>query len=134
VSPDHLVVRCSCSSSCLTFSFCFVLLRRPPRSTLFPYTTLFRSWNACFNDDFLGRHTPHFVFPTKPGCTNGVLDVHSKIDYVHGNLRNRLQYTKTPWRADDQMRLTVFMELHHPSNTPGDALARYRPIGSIFIQ
>src|SRR5690606_41374570 len=25
-------------------SFCFVCLRRPPRSTLFPYTTLFRSF------------------------------------------------------------------------------------------
>src|SRR5699024_12611440 len=24
-------------------SFCFLVLRRPPRSTLFPYTTLFRS-------------------------------------------------------------------------------------------
>src|SRR5687768_17755729 len=27
----------------LVFSFFFLLLRRPPRSTLFPYTTLFRS-------------------------------------------------------------------------------------------
>src|SRR5690349_25140149 len=26
-----------------TFFFLFILLRRPPRSTLFPYTTLFRS-------------------------------------------------------------------------------------------
>src|SRR5690349_23800008 len=25
------------------FPFCFLMLRRPPRSTLFPYTTLFRS-------------------------------------------------------------------------------------------
>src|SRR5438132_10157241 len=25
-------------------SFSLVLIRRPPRSTLFPYTTLFRSW------------------------------------------------------------------------------------------
>src|SRR3989339_817147 len=24
----------------------FLIIRRPPRSTLFPYTTLFRSWNA----------------------------------------------------------------------------------------
>src|SRR3712207_8430642 len=24
-------------------SFCFLMIRRPPRSTLFPYTTLFRS-------------------------------------------------------------------------------------------
>src|SRR5260370_38749461 len=28
------------------FSFFFLMIRRPPRSTLFPYTTLFRSWPA----------------------------------------------------------------------------------------
>src|SRR5438067_13455378 len=33
----------SCSHS---FSFFFLMIRRPPRSTLFPYTTLFRSWSA----------------------------------------------------------------------------------------
>src|SRR5260370_1327039 len=27
-------------------SFFFLRIRRPPRSTLFPYTTLFRSWSA----------------------------------------------------------------------------------------
>src|SRR5437764_9291528 len=33
-----------CSSCILTFTFVFfVLIPRPPRSTLFPYTTLFRS-------------------------------------------------------------------------------------------
>src|SRR5437773_7543169 len=26
------------------FAFFFLIIRRPPRSTLFPYTTLFRSW------------------------------------------------------------------------------------------
>src|SRR2546427_8784740 len=26
------------------FTFFFLMIRRPPRSTLFPYTTLFRSW------------------------------------------------------------------------------------------
>src|SRR5437870_9804249 len=34
---------------CLLFIFFFLMLRRPPRSTLFPYTTLFRS-----NDRRLG--------------------------------------------------------------------------------
>src|SRR3712207_8777083 len=29
------------------FSFFFLMIRRPPRSTLFPYTTLFRSPPAC---------------------------------------------------------------------------------------
>src|SRR5690606_41327322 len=32
-------------SSCVLRSYVvYLLLRRPPRSTLFPYTTLFRSW------------------------------------------------------------------------------------------
>src|SRR5690606_41298413 len=37
---------CHTSSSLHTFSFLhfFLLLRRPPSSTLFPYTTLFRSY------------------------------------------------------------------------------------------
>src|SRR5699024_12424047 len=29
------------------FRFFFLMLRRPPRSTLFPYTTLFRSRSSC---------------------------------------------------------------------------------------
>src|SRR2546429_9760332 len=42
------------------------MIRRPPRSTLFPYTTLFRSWRklpaqlACFRL-FLGTPPPSFV-------------------------------------------------------------------------
>src|SRR5437879_13618604 len=35
------------------FLFFFLMIRRPPRSTLFPYTTLFRSGGRC--DD--GRRT-----------------------------------------------------------------------------
>src|SRR3712207_9490364 len=34
----------------LGYLFCFIfflMIRRPPRSTLFPYTTLFRSWLLC---------------------------------------------------------------------------------------
>src|SRR5438132_8841051 len=33
----------SCTVSFLPLLFFFLLIRRPPRSTLFPYTTLFRS-------------------------------------------------------------------------------------------
>src|SRR5258706_5938864 len=31
--------------SCFLLLFFFLMIRRPPRSTLFPYTTLFRSWD-----------------------------------------------------------------------------------------
>src|SRR3712207_7276033 len=31
---------------CVLYKFFFLMIRRPPRSTLFPYTTLFRSRDA----------------------------------------------------------------------------------------
>src|SRR2546425_11008394 len=40
-----------CSSRVLAVFFFFLMIRRPPRSTLFPYTTLFRSHSCC-------RHWP----------------------------------------------------------------------------
>src|SRR5262245_65578314 len=38
-----LCVCCCFSCLGLHFTFFFLMIRRPPRSTLFPYTTLFRS-------------------------------------------------------------------------------------------
>src|SRR6266404_8852509 len=35
--------------------FFFLMIRRPPRSTLFPYTTLFRSSEPCAPDSSLRR-------------------------------------------------------------------------------
>src|ERR1039458_5571592 len=37
---------CPCSSVLVSIFFFFLMIRRPPRSTLFPYTTLFRSDTA----------------------------------------------------------------------------------------
>src|ERR1039457_4759364 len=34
-----------------SFFFFFLMIRRPPRSTLFPYTTLFRSWCSQADDE-----------------------------------------------------------------------------------
>src|SRR3712207_8440268 len=39
--------------------FFFLMIRRPPRSTLFPYTTLFRSWT--------GPRAPRVVLVGLPG-------------------------------------------------------------------
>src|SRR5690242_21814198 len=36
------------------YYFFFLMIRRPPRSTLFPYTTLFRS-GGTIDDDVVGR-------------------------------------------------------------------------------
>src|SRR5256885_6401174 len=45
------------SSSLLSFFFFFLMIRRPPRSTLFPYTTLFRSWG--YRNPFGLRFAPN---------------------------------------------------------------------------
>src|SRR6266581_5320648 len=46
---------------CFFFLFFFLMIRRPPRSTLFPYTTLFRSEHAdrdCSGPDRPGERRP----------------------------------------------------------------------------
>src|SRR3712207_8949112 len=47
----------------------FLMIRRPPRSTLFPYTTLFRS------DDGEDRHDEHH-----DGIGHGGLDLRPQLD------------------------------------------------------
>src|SRR3712207_7199602 len=48
--------------------FCFLMIRRPPRSTLFPYTTLFRSiccllgYGASAVNPYLAFETLHDMF------------------------------------------------------------------------
>src|SRR5690242_21285424 len=38
----------------------FLMIRRPPRSTLFPYTTLFRSWRGCTRAERTHREWSRF--------------------------------------------------------------------------
>src|SRR2546426_12846950 len=78
------------------------MIRRPPRSTLFPYTTLFRSIEAIENSDAKGVSTPcHCVISPEankqihvrrswspaarsPGCT-----VYGRHEIVVSHLQNR---------------------------------------------
>src|SRR5947208_12646933 len=43
VQPRLLMFMCQAHFQFITYFFFFLMIRRPPRSTLFPYTTLFRS-------------------------------------------------------------------------------------------
>src|SRR6202166_5007893 len=49
LSPYMLLCKCSIRTQAIysTLVFFFLMIRRPPRSTLFPYTTLFRSRVSC---------------------------------------------------------------------------------------
>src|SRR2546430_6965445 len=49
------------------FFFFFLMIRRPPRSTLFPYTTLFRSGRRV-----LHQRPHHHLLPDLPRCAGAV--------------------------------------------------------------
>src|SRR2546430_5779007 len=52
--------------------FFFLMIRRPPRSTLFPYTTLFRSARGGGAGPHRGRAGPHHVRRPGRGVPRGV--------------------------------------------------------------
>src|SRR5690606_41513426 len=98
LDAHHLDARLSFSVSAPSFvfsfstsallSFFFFMIRRPPTSTLFPYTTLFRSYQFAFAAGF---HPLHFFTVTlRANCTRGRIDrkstrlnsSHVKISYA----------------------------------------------------
>src|SRR5205809_3206313 len=60
-------------------SFFFIMIRRPQRSTLFPYTTLFRSTSS-----------PPLPASTVPRQTYGLADVQSRSEEHTSELQSRL--------------------------------------------
>src|SRR2546422_5802082 len=56
------------------------MIRRPPRSTLFPYTTLFRSLNAAGTSGANG---------TTSGTPNPISGTFSNIDVVNGDRKSK---------------------------------------------
>src|SRR3712207_7405167 len=58
--------------------FFFLMIRRPPRSTLFPYTTLFRSWS----------HWPARPTPATPAAA------------ANGTPTPSVSWPGGPWRED----------------------------------
>src|SRR5258706_6883367 len=64
---------CVVSSNPNYVTIFFLMIRRPPRSTLFPYTTRFRSGSITFNDvDLIDTHTTS-VTPDAGNTVGGVL-------------------------------------------------------------
>src|SRR3712207_8947174 len=58
--------------------FFFLMIRRPPRSTLFPYTTLFRSLNP-FGRPFDSRQSSGCLLPVRAALRNGRPVVHNLV-------------------------------------------------------
>src|SRR5260370_20456110 len=74
------------------------MIRRPPRSTLFPYTTLFRSQNA---GKLVCRAVRHGIEPG--GCLVGARAGNRRLQQVHELLgsEERLRPRKTQHRSEE---------------------------------
>src|SRR5258707_7281493 len=63
------------------------MIRRPPRSTLFPYTTLFRSQHARLEATIGVDLDGHQIVPTRIGCAESVRDRKStRLNSSHANI------------------------------------------------
>src|SRR5688572_32680962 len=89
--------------------FFFLMIRRPPRSTLFPYTTLFRSGTSgrCSSDILPSGTRPTRSSSTSSGCARERSEEHTSELQSQSNLVCRLllekkkkQYT-TPLTFND---------------------------------
>src|SRR5439155_5103726 len=58
-----------CLKSSVFISFLFLMLRRPPRSTLFPYTTLFRSVHVAQDGGDGLRRVGWHCAPPRAACS-----------------------------------------------------------------
>src|SRR5438445_13655895 len=80
LSCYYVSVSSSVSSVSYHFLFFFLMIRRPPRSTLFPYTTLFRSQRA---------HRGQPAGPAAPGqdASGTIIDRKStRLNSSHANI------------------------------------------------
>ena len=70
------------------------MIRRPPRSTLFPYTTLFRSWRRLLRVPWTARRSSQSMLQEiSPGCSLEGMILKLKLQYF-GHLMRRVDSLK----------------------------------------
>src|SRR5476651_2755393 len=77
----------------LPFFFFFLMIRRPPRSTLFPYTTLFRSRYRCTS--FTPRRVQQIVQRYRDRKSTRLNSSHANISYAVFCLKKKKKITST---------------------------------------
>src|SRR5438105_8842370 len=117
----HLVVSCTCASHCLVYVllpvsvfsalfFFFLMIRRPPRSTLFPYTTLFRS-KAMVNSGEADALVPERVWQefSRGRSEEHTSELQSRVDLV---CRLLLEKKKKPTPPIHTVRRHTMLKTH----------------------
>src|SRR2546427_3402190 len=88
------------------------MIRRPPRSTLFPYTTLFRSWRAAGLRPRRPGHGPrgaHCAIRARAGATRS--EEHTSELQSQSNLVCRLLLEKKKKTSEDSPQSSRTLEI-----------------------
>src|SRR5258707_7591626 len=92
--------------------FFFLMIRRPPRSTLFPYTTLFRSRFKVLEDEWC-RHQ----WRTVPGI--GIQDRKStRLNSSHANISYAVFCLKKKKNTSQPLPATQTSQMHTSLSVP----------------
>src|SRR5256885_5039627 len=70
VSESVIVFSFNLYAALLVFFFFFLMIRRPPRSTLFPYTTLFRSYSPLWRTRAQAVFAPTLLCRRRFACAD----------------------------------------------------------------
>src|SRR3712207_9389149 len=98
------------------------MIRRPPRSTLFPYTTLFRSVVTLALGRWLRRH----AFPTDELELRAMVPVSVRADVERGALGNRVAAMYAPLPVGIEHPEEAYQRVH-------EAMAGLKEIGRAHV-
>src|SRR5438132_10015735 len=106
-----------CFFSFLSFFFFFLMIRRPPRSTLFPYTTLFRSAARSARRTRLRRRRPRAgarrARPHRDRKSTRLNSSHTVISYAVFCLKKKKKRTLTQQKKTRYQQVTCTLRVNH---------------------
>src|SRR2546429_7319379 len=102
------------------------MIRRPPRSTLFPYTTLFRSWLPPGQPN-IGRRK--YLWP---GCWQAILSGFLCWGHLEGNSRSEEHTSELQSRLHLVCRLLLEKKKNLTSPTAPTAARKLRPDSLLY--
>src|ERR1039458_8364251 len=104
------------------------MIRRPPRSTLFPYTTLFRSTLSSPNEERAGVRSRNYCTSNSPALTPLIKAIHSLRENRNGDCVRSFE-SRT---AIASATIATSTQLLFPSNRPLMLDLRKAASGKVF--
>src|SRR2546430_13718041 len=101
------------------------MIRRPPRSTLFPYTTLFRSKLTC-------RSRPVFVGPTRPRERVRLTNTRPVVKSMSSGCRSEEHTSELQSQSNLVCRLLLEKEKERSNPIQDDDSFKYRYVTHVL--